>query len=121
MIVDYEKDWLMRQIRDLVRAAALIVFGKEWPEARLLEQEGAGASDDLARRLERLYERREYRQALDALSGGAAGQPEQLLAALEFCDRANRLTEEELAAGGISREDLLDAVQAVLDQYGLPL
>lgn len=123
MIFDYEKDWFMRQISDMVRVAALIVFGKERPEYQLREeQEGISSSDDLYRHLTRLYDEQDYRQALAVLSGSlSAGRPDDLLAALDFYDRANRLTEEELAAGGISREELLDSLQTVITLYELPL
>ena len=32
MICDYEKDWFMRQISDMVRVVALTVFQKDRPE-----------------------------------------------------------------------------------------
>ncbi|WP_195542867.1 DUF6483 family protein [Massiliimalia timonensis] len=121
MICDYEKDWFMRQISDMVRVVALTVFQKDRPEYKIEEETTTTSSDDLYRHTLKLLESREYQRALDHLSQNLSSERlSDLLVALDFYDRVNRLTEEELARYNLSREELLYSLQTIITLYELP-
>ena len=115
----FKQDWILRQIDMIIEFVS-----------RLLTGGGAArhGADDLTelspmgRRLSELLAQGEICAAEDLLFERLdAGKPEDLRAAVEFYRRLNALSDDELEAGGFSRDEVAEGLRNALDKFGILL
>jgi len=117
----FRQDFLLRQIEDAIARAIRFAFKSGEPAQTLVEQDFDGQTRELRAELLALIERGELADAEDLLFAELApGQPPSLALALWFYERLNALSDEALAAGGFSREEIARGLTDLAALYGLP-
>lgn len=117
-----EQDWLMRRIETLVRLAARLFWGKDAVTYEIADDQPCGETDLLHRELLELLARGAFCEAEDALFDQMRWKTEQeLLLAVDFYQRLNRFSDQELEAHDFSREEIDQGLREVLDRFGIPL
>jgi len=117
----YRQDFLLRQIEDAIARAIRFAFKSGEPAQALVEQDFDGQTRDLSATLSAMIERGELADAEDLLYTALTPSDWPALAlALWFYERLNALSDEALAAGGFSREEIARGLADVAALYGLP-
>lgn len=118
------QDWIMRQIETLTLTIAKLVFQKDIPDYRPGD-DGRTDADALYTSLLTLTGQGQYGDAEDLLFEAIdeAGEPcpAFLDVANDFYARLNHLSDQELAAGSFSRQEIEDGLRDVMDQFGVEL
>ena len=96
-----QQDWLMRQIEMMTAAIARLLLGKEPDESGMDAAFGQERSDELDRKL------------IALLHDGRL--------AIDFYQRVNELTDDELEAQGFSRSELWEGLGEVVERCGLSI
>ena len=116
----YEDDWLMSQIRLLAASIAKIVFQKETVVYEVADEEDLGDTDELCLYLRALLDSGDINEAEDALFDALSpGDQSLLLLAVDFYQRLNKLTDDELLLRRFSRAEIYDGLQEVQRIYGI--
>lgn len=117
--MDYEQDYIMRLIKQMIQALASVIFNKRLDEEELsvsIDSEDAKETVDL----------------LALADGGQINEAENLLwehldtsdlsklrTALAFYEHINEYTNEFLEEHGYSREEVLDGIRNVAAEFGV--
>ncbi|HWS41907.1 MAG TPA: DUF6483 family protein, partial [Pseudoflavonifractor sp.] len=105
------QDWIMRRIETLTLTIAKLIFQKDTPEYRPGEDERTDA-DALYTSLLVLTGQGQYSDGenllFDTLDEAEEPGPAFLDVANDFYARLNLLSDQELAAGGFSRQEIED-------------
>lgn len=118
----FQQDYILRQIEMLTAAIARIVFHRdtvtyEQPAGEVLT-EGGGLRGDLIA----MIGQGRLGEAEDLLFQHLRpGGREELLIAMDFYERLTRLTDEELARGRFSREEILQSLTDAAGIFGVHL
>lgn len=119
-----QQDWLMRQIEMMTAAIARLLLGKELDESGMGAAFGQERSDELDRKLIALLRDGRLGEAEDLLffQLDEVGADRGILAAaIDFYQRANELTDDELEARGFSRSELWEGLGEVVERCGLSI
>lgn len=118
------QDWIMRRIETLTLTIAKLVFRKDTPDYRPGE-DGRADADALYTSLRVLTGQGQYSDAenllFNALDEAEEPDPAFLDVANDFYTHLNLLSDQELAAGGFSRQEIEDGLRDVIDQFGVEL
>jgi hypothetical protein len=118
----YEDDWLMSQIKLLAASIAKIVFRKETVLYEIGDEENLTESDELYLYLRELLNSGEINEAEDALFDVLTpGDQSVLLLAVDFYQRLNEWSDEDLVRRNFSRAELLDGLREAQRICGLAL
>lgn len=115
----FEQDYVMRQLKEMIRAIFKMLFGidEKSPTAELLE------SQEDAELLESLLELADDGIIRDAenllLYGSIDGSMGRLKTALLFYSYLNDKTDEFLDGNGFSREDIKSGINLLMERYNL--
>lgn len=116
----YENDVIMRQVRDMARVLAKILFGKDTPTYELEQNEIQTSSDDLYSRLIAMVKQGKINQAENVLYDELDRDEDSTIeVALGFYDYLNELPTEFLAMNEYSREEINEGIKALADRKGL--
>ena len=116
----YENDVIMRQVRDMARMLAKILFGKDTPTYELEQNEIQTSSDDLYSRLIAMVKQGKINQAENVLYDELDRDEDSTIeVALGFYDYLNELPAEFLAMNEYSREEIKEGIKALADRKGL--
>ncbi len=116
----YEQDWVMKQIRLLVRFVARAVFKKDTAEYKELVEESLAGTDLLHRELTELVKQGKVCEAENLLFENLDKTFKCHLAlALDFYERLNLLSDEELEKADFSREEIKEGLNTVLELFGM--
>lgn len=121
----YEQDYIMRLIREMVRAILQILFHIELPSQveELLSEEDSKADHESMQMLKDLYalvDAGKINEAENKLSDlTEAGTQGDLKLALLFYAYLNEKDADFLEANGYSREEVKDGVQRLVESFGL--
>lgn len=116
----YEQDWVMKQIRLLVRFVARAVFKKDTAEYKELIEESLAGTDILHRELMIFLEEGRICEAENHLFENIDKTEKSHLAlALDFYERLNLLSDEELEKADFSREEVKEGLNNALGLFGL--
>jgi|WetSurMetagenome_2_1015567.scaffolds.fasta_scaffold381135_2 hypothetical protein len=116
----YHDDWLMSQIRLLAAAIAKIIFRKDVIFYEVKDDENKNETDELFLYLRTLLDSGDINTAEDLLFESL--QPDDqdlLLLAVDFYQRLNDLSDEDLVRSHFSRAEIYDGLQEVQRIYGL--
>ena len=116
----YENDVIMRQVRDMARMLAKILFGKDTPTYELEQNEIQTSSDDLYLRLIAMVKQGKINQAENVLYDELDRDEDSTIeVALGFYDYLNELPAEFLVMNEYSREEINEGIKALADRKGL--
>ena len=116
----YENDVIMRQVRDMARMLAKILFGKDTPTYELEQNEIQTSSDDLYSRLIAMVKQGKINQAENVLYDELDRDEDSTIeVALGFYDYLNEMPTEFLAMNEYSREEINEGIKALADRKGL--
>jgi hypothetical protein len=118
------QDWIMRRIETLTLTIAKLVFQKDTPDY-CPGEDGRADADALYTSLLVLAGQGQYSDAenllFDTLDEAEEPDPAFLDVANDFYARLNLLSDQELAAGGFSRQEIEDGLRDVMDQFDVEL
>ena len=118
---EYERDFVMRQIKELSRFLANMLFQKDIPMLEIVQADGEVTGEGLL-----------YLQLKQMISGGDINKAENLLfeeinesgdsdrlygLALQFYDDLQALSDEYLEACNFSREEILDGLKEITEIF----
>lgn len=121
----YEQDYIMRLIREMVRAILQILFHIELPSQveELLSEEDSKTDHESTQTLKDLYalvDAGAINEAENKLSDlTEKGTQEDLKLALLFYAYLNEKDTDFLEANGYSREEVKEGVQRLVESFGL--
>lgn len=117
----YRQDYLLRQLEDVIARAIRFAFKSGEPAGMIVERDFDGQTRDLRASLAAMVDRGELGDAEDLLfTRLRPGDLAALALALWFYERLNALSDEALAAGGFSRDEIALGLSDVAARYGLP-
>lgn len=118
----FEKDWIMRQIKDLTKMIAIGVLHKAGPEYEIVDEQNLSESDKLHLQLMKLLESNRVKDAMQLLQDSITNTDlDHLKVAMDFYDRLSTLSDEKRLAAGISISDIQAGLDAVTSCYGIYL
>lgn len=115
----FEQDYIMRIIKEMIRAVLKLVFHIDAvsPEEEMVEDE---VRLENLKKLIDMMNNGDINEAENRLSEWtASGQQEDLLMGLVFYSRLNEKTDDFLEAHQYSREEIQEGLEALIAQYGL--
>ena len=113
---DFEEDFIMRQIKNIIQSVARIAFGADVTLQRRMEQEAC----DLSARLTEMAAGGDLNGAENQLSAAAENrEPAVLAAGLQFYDYLNSLDDDYLAAHDYSREEIYAGLLQLTRTYDM--
>ena len=116
----YKRDWILRQIQMIADMIAHAVFGTS-AIAYMSENEAAPTeTDQLYLKLDMLIAQKRIGEAEDCLLDSMeAGNRKHLELAMDFYQKLNRLSDEELAEANFPRQEIMDGVNFIIEKFGL--
>lgn len=118
----FEQDYIMRLIRELVRAVCKLIFhiDTETPGLELFDAEREQEQREALEGIIRLADQGRINQAENLLfEWPGDGNQETLKMALVFYAHLNEKTDAFLAEHDFSREEIRDGLHEVMSRYGL--
>lgn len=113
---DFEEDFIMRQIKNIIQSVARIAFGADVTMQRRMEQEAC----DLSARLTEMAAGGDLNGAENQLYAEAENrEPAVLAAGLQFYDYLNTLDDAYLAEHDFSREEIYAGLMQLLRTYDM--
>ena len=121
--MSYHQDWLMQQIEAITATLKYVLFGKKEHIVTMdIEAPSTTGDDALYLQLQTLVRQGEICQAEDLLFEAMEDPDSQVLdAARRFYDDLNRLSDETLKECNFSRQEILEGLQTVCEQFGIPM
>ncbi len=111
----FEKDWMMRQIGQMVEFVARLFFHRDKIEYEVIDENNLSETDLVYRRLVELLSQNEICDAEDYLfERYKAGDGAYLTLALDFYQRLNTMTDNELTDCDFSRDEIAEGLQDIL-------
>lgn len=116
----YQQDWIMRQIRSMTQAIARIIFKKETVEYDITDKTNTEATNWLYKELLNLIENLNINQAENLLFEKLETHDMKYLEiAIDFYERLNELSDEQLKKGDFTREEIKIGLNDVLKLFGI--
>ena len=116
----YKRDWILRQIQMVGEMIARAVFGTSVIAYTSENEVSPTRTDQLYHTLDMLISQKRIGEAEDRLFEGVdAGNPKHLELAMDFYQKINRLSDEELEQCHFPRQEILDGVNAIIEKFGL--
>ena len=116
----YENDFIMRQVRDITRILAKILFRKNTATYEYQTEDHTTASDSLYARLSAMGDEGKINEAENRLFEELECDEEGIFeAALGFYDYLNSLPEEFLEEHNYTRDEVKEGAQSLADRKGL--
>lgn len=119
----FQDDWMMRQIEMLSRYVAQIVFKKK-EASYTFESDSPEALTDTDRlylELDRLIRERRICEAEDMLFDNMVYDDKYVELAMDFYQKLNDMTDQELEECDFSREEVYDGYTDILTRLGIPV
>ena len=116
----YENDFIMRQVRDITRILAKILFRQNTATYEYQTEDHTTASDSLYARLIAMVDEGKINEAENRLFEELECDEEGIFeAALGFYDYLNSLPEEFLEEHNYTRDEVKEGAQSLADRKGL--
>jgi len=119
----HQKDWMMRQIEELVEFSSRIFWRRGFLEYTVSE-DNQTANDLLYIKINKLIDDNNICEAEDVLfsayGGGDNLDFDYLSVVLSFYNRLNGMTDKFLEENDFSREEVYDGLNDMLKNFGLP-
>ena len=118
----FQDDWIMRQIEVITRFVAQVVFNKNKITYETdTTSEMLSETDRIHLELDRLIREKKLCEAEDMLFENIEFSDRYVELAADFYTKLNMLSDDELAAGDFSRDEVYDGYIDILTQLGIPV
>lgn len=115
----YEQDYIMRMIKEMVRALMSVLLKKRFHELDL-EEKAEITGDDETKELFVLADTGKINEAENLLLENADfSNPRFIQEAMAFYEHINEYDDEFLEEHNYTREEIVDGLKDILDYYGL--
>ncbi|HWQ96851.1 MAG TPA: DUF6483 family protein [Clostridia bacterium] len=116
----YQSDWIMRQIQMMVDLVARLVFQKSAIAYEIENTANPSPTDLLFAELNRLIAEQRFNAAEDHLLDHIdPHNRKHLELALDFYQKLNQFSDEELEQNDFPRQEITDGIKAVLELFQL--
>ena len=116
----YKQDWILRQIQMIGEMISMAVFHKSTIAYENENVVSPTQTDQLYSRLDSLNAQKKLNEAEDALYDELdTNNPRHLELALDFYQKLNRFSDEELEECNFPREEIMDGMNTVIERFGL--
>ena len=116
--MQFEEDWLMRQINSMAQAIAKAIFGRDEPE--YIPDGEFPEADPLHERLLDLLDERRINEAENLLfEESSEDDLAYLLVAADFYNRLGNIDAQTLEESGFSHKEAAEGLQDFAEQYGI--
>ena len=118
--MDYEQDYVMRMIKDMVRALALLIFGKRDIRYEIPEENARTEEDDLYTRILQMADRGEINEAENILLTELPKESSNyVVMAADFYQHIAEYSDEFLEEHNYSRDEILEGLESIAREYGI--
>ncbi len=123
----FQDDWMMRQIEMMTRFIANVVFKKNEEDinyeiiGNIEDTDSLTSTDKTYLQLCALVNDGEIGQAEDLLFDNMEYSDKYIELASDFYRRLNRMSDDELEAGGFSRDEVYDGYVEIMSLLGVPV
>lgn len=115
----YEQDYIMRLIKEMIRALMSVLFKKKFHELEL-EEKAEIAADDNTKELFVLADAGQINEAENKLlEDKDLSNPRFIQQAMAFYEHINEYDDDFLEAHNYTREEIVDGLKDILSYYGL--
>ena len=114
--MDFERDYFMRQIKNMTRGLANLLFDKDIPEVKIIEDDFNISSEGLLYlQLKHMISEKKINEAENILFEEIADKAsiKMFYVALQFYNDLYELSDEYLGECHFSREEILDGIEEV--------
>lgn len=116
----YKQDWILRQIQMIGEMISMAAFHKSTIAYENENVVSPTQTDQLYSRLDSLIAQKKLNEAEDALYDELdTNNPRHLELALDFYQKLNRFSDEELEECNFPREEIMDGMNTVIERFGL--
>ena len=116
----HEQNWIMRQIKAIADTIAAIIFRKAEISYEIQDETNHTETDILFLRLNKMLDDGDINGAEDALFEQLNPTDiNYLLLAVDFYQRLNEKSDEELECDGFSRDEVKDGISEIMEIYGI--
>ncbi len=116
----FQKDYLMRQVEDMVRFIAKVLFGKELFKYEIVNEGNLSQTDMMYANIMALVSQRKLCEAEDLLYESVeSGNVDHARIALDFYETINALSDDELEISNFSREEIKDGLKQITAILGM--
>jgi len=117
-----EQDWMMRQVKAIADAIAALIFGKANVSYQIQDEANHTETDVAFLLLNKMLDDGNINDAEDMLFEKLdPNDTNYLLLAVDFYQRLNDKTDDELKLCGFSRDEIEDGLTEVTNIYGIKL
>lgn len=118
----YQQDWMMRQIGDMVKVIARIVFKKDTITYEITNSEISTDTDLLHKELIELLNLLKINEAEDLLFKNIKTDDlNYLKIAVDFYNRLNELSDEQLEKADFSRDEIKSGLEDISKKFGVSI
>ena len=118
----YYQDWVMRQIKIMIDMIAKIVFKKDNIQFNIYNESNSEEIHRLHERLINLISQLKFNEAEDILFEKVKNNDLiYMKIALDFYERINKLSDEELQKWNFTREEIKLGIEDILKLYNISL
>ena len=118
----FEKDWILRQIKDMAKMVAVGVLHRSSTEYVIVDELALSEPDKLHLKLMELLKNGQIKEAQQVLKASMQGANlDYLKVAIDFYDRLCELSEEDRVKAGLSIGDIQKGLDDITKEYGIYL
>lgn len=114
----YHQDWIMRKIENIVKIIAKIIFKKDDINYQIINQYKYTKTDFLHEEILKLLNSLKIDEAENLLFDNIEVKNLNYLnVAIDFYDRINKLSDEELEKGNFTRKEIESGIKDILEIF----
>lgn len=118
----YEQDYIMRKISNIIKFLKTIIFGEDSSNYELSKNQENEQSDNLHKILIELIAFGKVNEAENLLFENFDSKDNrQVLLALDFYERLNKLDDDFLQQNNFSREEIENGLKEIARKIGIPI
>jgi len=118
----YQEDWLMRQIGSIIKIVSKFVFKKDTINYEIINEVVNTETDLLYKQLIELLNSLQINEAENLLFKSVKNNDlNYLKIAIDFYNRLNQLSKDQLKEGNFSREEIKSGIEDISKMFGVPI
>ena len=118
--MSFQQDWVMRQIENIVKLLANILFHKDTITYEIKDEFNLTETDMLYNDIKQLIEKHEICKAEDLLYEKIdANNEKDIELAIDFYQTINLFSDEELERCNFSRDEINDGLKNIAKMFGI--
>jgi len=118
--MNFQQDWVMRQIENIVRFLASVLFHKDMIKYEIKDELNLTETDILYNDIKQLVEKHEICKAENLLYEKIdANNKRDMELAIDFYQTINLFSDEELERCNFSRDEISDGLRNIAKRFGV--